>query len=102
MSLLFKEYTVKFEDDGKYYTVSVCVAFPKSHTVVAKTDHPYESMGTVISDFSTTSSHWNDLLEYWLIMLKRKLRQYLVKKCCNKSCESGHCSVGQGARSHIH
>ena len=78
----FKDYTVKFEHNGYYYTVSFGIALPHNVVSVSASDRPNSKTPEAVIDSCLSVSTWKNLLEYLLW----RLRQYLVKKCHKKCC----------------
>ena len=87
--IIFKEYTVKFEDSGRYYNVSVCRGFPKSRAFAAKSDKPDAMTMTAIRPVSIRTSTWKELMYYYQHMVKRsvhRLKRHLAEKRRKKRC----------------
>lgn len=77
-----KDYAVKFEHNGYYYTVNFSIALPHNVALVSASDRPNFKTPETIIDSKLSASTWKDMLEY----LFWRLRKYLVKKCHKKRC----------------
>lgn len=86
---IFKEYTVKFEDGGRYYNVSVCKSFPKSRAFAAKSDKLNARQMTPIHPVSIRTNTRKELMDYYWYMVSSsicKLKRHLVEKHRKKRC----------------
>lgn len=89
LSLIFKEYTVKFEDGGRFYNVTVCRCFPKSRAFAGKLDGPNASTGTAIHPVSIRTNTWKELMDCYRYMVSssiHKLKRHLVKELGKERC----------------
>ena len=104
MTLIFKEYTVKFEDGDRYYNVTVCKSFPKSRAFAAKSDQPNASQMTPIHPVSIRTNTWKELMDYYRYMVSssiHKLKRHLVEKRRKKCCPSRNRRTRRSVENHL-